>query len=283
MTSLFVRIFFALLLFDPTSAIPSQCAIPTPETGYRDFDVIFTGHVLKIEPVRFLWWDKKNDFGERKVVVTFFACGKWKGISEDTVRLHTIENKTSRYGYTFKEGGIYLVYALRGKDGTLGVTHCSVKESLNAIDDLRRLQSETQLLPPGLPWGQVKQGIQLSLVAFPKQVHFPGEVRLHLAARNTTMKPIPFDAVLPAKNDGSLVITDPEGNKIGGINAYDDQRHPFLIQPGDTDYGLHLDTTLGVTEWSSHWFPKTQSLKGTYKIVWRLRDVESNVAQIEFR
>lgn len=108
----------------PLFAQAYQCRYePAPEEALRDADAVFTGTVqavVKQKPIP----KTKGGLGTSIVGVTFAVDKVWKGLTPNDYKVPVLVE--AFYGYDFKIGTEYLVYAYRifTPDTTLSIVGC---------------------------------------------------------------------------------------------------------------------------------------------------------------
>ena len=131
---------FAALLLWQSATWACSYYIGAVSEKYKNHLSIFHGKVVEI-----VFYDKQDFFGDTHIKVTFDITQQWKGRPEQNVLL-TVYNGSSCYGYWFREGQNYIVYAF--EDGeTLNAWWCggvisesdSPKEFKSEIRDLNSL------------------------------------------------------------------------------------------------------------------------------------------------
>ncbi len=121
--------FFIFAIF-PTYAKACSCIPPQPpQESLAQSAAVFSGTVTHIEQSA-LSRDQKISFDVRTV---------WKGADQKTLSL-TTPGDSAACGYSFSEGGAYLVYASETEDKNLAVYLCGRTALLeNATEDLEIL------------------------------------------------------------------------------------------------------------------------------------------------
>lgn len=127
------RIAFALLLL---AAIPNawscSCRLGSVRQMFKEHVSIFEGTVTEI-----IFYKERDRWGDQYIRVTFSIEKQWKGKPGQN-QLFTVYNTDSCFGYWFKEGERYLIYAFQEGDH-LNAWWCggilSENESKDEIDD----------------------------------------------------------------------------------------------------------------------------------------------------
>jgi hypothetical protein len=115
-------------------AFACDCDVPTVKESLEHATAIFTGKVIKVEPVEPV---EKN----HTVRVTIEVDSVWKGEPRGTIHVFTPEDGGA-CGYGFEPGQTYLVYAKREADAadTLTTDICTRTRKLSeAGADLKEL------------------------------------------------------------------------------------------------------------------------------------------------
>jgi len=109
---------YLLSVFICSSALACSCRLGDVDEKFAQHEFVFTGKVSNI--VRL---DARNAFGDPAIIVTFEVEKSWKGAGK-TIVLHTAENAMGCYGYWFKEGHDYLVFAFQDQLKQLDTFWC---------------------------------------------------------------------------------------------------------------------------------------------------------------
>jgi len=139
-------VFVACLLLGAGTAAACDCVGPRGKDALINAKVAFSGKVIKIKYVD----NRKQANPEPRIIVTFRVYQVWKGKPTNKIVLHTVFNKWTCNGYTFKEGEEYLVFAVANDSATakrfpkarntLGVSTCGGTYPLvDAQRDLKAL------------------------------------------------------------------------------------------------------------------------------------------------
>ena len=126
-----------------------DCVSPPTDAALKNSDVVFSGRVASIKYLD----DRQQKNPEPRTVVTFKVFRSWKGISTNSLVLHTVDNSWTCQGYYFREGKDYLVFGSRHNAGSakrfapyklpeksFGVSLCGGTKSLSeATKDLEIL------------------------------------------------------------------------------------------------------------------------------------------------
>ncbi|HUO85983.1 MAG TPA: hypothetical protein VM617_01225 [Thermoanaerobaculia bacterium] len=114
------------------AALACSCTQPAePRTEMEHADAVFSGRVTALEPLA--------DRGFRRLAVRFALAAVWKGLPEGEVVTVTTAADGAACGYSFEEGGDYLVYAY-GEPGELTTGLCTRNTRLaDAEEDLAEL------------------------------------------------------------------------------------------------------------------------------------------------
>jgi hypothetical protein len=139
-------VFMVFLLLGSREAAACDCTGPHGKAALAHANVAFSGKVIKIE-----YLDHREQTNpEPRIIVTFRVDRVWKGEPKREVVLHTVFNKGTCNGYSFKEGEEYLVFAHAGDaeaakmfpsaKNTLGVGTCGGTSPLaGAQQDVKEL------------------------------------------------------------------------------------------------------------------------------------------------
>ena len=265
------RIFlgFIILVFfvSPKLAMGCSCARPDVIGEFKNGADIFIGHVLAIKGV------------ENKVVVDVtFVINKSFNKSSEEKKIIRTGSSESNCGYPFEIGKEYFVVAEGGFSNICNGTK-ALSDAQEEISQLEKLS-----IPGDILWGEIKNNIQLSLNASTPTCHLPSQCVLSFRARNLLEQNQLFDARLPITNQSKLIIKDPDG-EVREVNfpSTTDAPIDFILPPGETSLGSFHEEVLGVTEWSSGWFPRAETLKGSYQIAWELNHILSNTITVEIK
>ena len=107
MNKFLVLVFMACLLLGARTAAACDCVGPRGRAALANANVAFSGKVIKI-----IYVDNREQTNpEPRVIVTFRVYRVWKGQAKRKITLHTVLNKVTCNGYSFKEGKEYLVFA----------------------------------------------------------------------------------------------------------------------------------------------------------------------------
>ena len=125
------------LIFAVSTAWSCSCNIGDAREKFKNHVSVFTGIVKEI-----VFYKERDFFGDQYIRVTFEIAKQWKGSPEQN-QLLTAYNGASCFGYRFKKGQTYLVYAF-AEGNELNAWWCggvlSEKESKGAFDsDIRQL------------------------------------------------------------------------------------------------------------------------------------------------
>ena len=145
-------------------------------------------------------------------------------------------------------------------------------------------ESDQHVIEENISWGEIKNNIQLSLMTSTPSISVLSPCILIFRARNLLENNQMLDAQLPTTNGSKLIIKDPNG-EVRMVNQWKevDGALEFVLPPGEKLLGSFHEEVLGVTEWSSDWFPKADTLKGNYQITWELAHVRSNTIIVEIK
>lgn len=126
-----------LLILAVSSAWSCSCHIGDVPEKFKNHVSVFTGIVNDI-----VFYKERDFAGDQYIRVTFEITKQWKGSPEQN-QLLTAYNGASCFGYRFKKGQTYLVYAF-GEGADLNAWWCggvlSKKESNKAFNsDVRQL------------------------------------------------------------------------------------------------------------------------------------------------
>lgn len=140
-----------LLLLRPCAVGACSCAPPpSAAEALAQADSVFAGRVISI--VARAGNPALPPVPEEPVTVVFEVETVWKGPARRTIVLNTVINAMSCEGYFFAEGGEFLVFAYRQRDGSLGVHLCSRTSELGrAAADLAALGAGAAPAEPADP------------------------------------------------------------------------------------------------------------------------------------
>ncbi|MFJ7934746.1 hypothetical protein [Sporosarcina sp. NPDC096371] len=129
----FCLLVFLLFFLKPIPAAACSCAaIPSPEEGFSNAQVVFSGEVIKVK-------DNNGFLGNYGKTVLFAVNETWKGTNETEIEI-TTGYGGGDCGVAFIVGQSYLVYANLSdmyKRKSLSTTICSPTKALgDASEDL---------------------------------------------------------------------------------------------------------------------------------------------------
>ncbi|MBL4660331.1 MAG: hypothetical protein JKY19_08240 [Alcanivoracaceae bacterium] len=120
-----------------------SCSIGGVKEKYDNHISIFEGKVSEI-----IYYDLYDSWGDQYIKVKFKTIKLWKGASNQN-ELLTVYNRTSCYGYWFKENQNYIIYAFEEEDhlntwwcGGVISEKASSKEYTREIKSLNKLANE---------------------------------------------------------------------------------------------------------------------------------------------
>lgn len=107
---IYVKIGMLILLFVSQQMWACSCSLGDVHQKFKEHVSIFQGDVTDI-----IYYDSKDMSGDQYIRVTFDIEKQWKG-DKDQNQLLTVYNGSSCYGYWFKKGQKYIVYAFEDGD-----------------------------------------------------------------------------------------------------------------------------------------------------------------------
>ena len=108
---------YAFILLGSKLSFACSCNIGNVEEKYKTHVSVFLGKVTEI-----YFYNSKNKMGDQRIKVKFDILNQWKG-SKTQNQLFTVYNESSCWGYWFKEGEEYVIYAFE-EDGKLNTWWC---------------------------------------------------------------------------------------------------------------------------------------------------------------
>ena len=124
MKNLLFCVILTLWMFSPNDGYACSCAVQTPQGHFDQADVVFTGKVLEVD----------NAWGQQEVELEVLEISKIDEEDADEKKL-TVYTETSEAmcGYTFEEGGVYMVFANR-QDSRLITNLCSGNQRFRSLE-----------------------------------------------------------------------------------------------------------------------------------------------------